>query len=386
MRFRSLGKKRNGGRLDRASGAIDPGLEGAELPGPPAVIKFSSVAKARQGLKNEGSSMSTRPRGARLGIGLPVRNGENYLSEALACLLGQTFTDFRLIIADNASTDKTEEICREAAERDKRVVYIRHPHNIGASGNFNFLFDASPCELFKWAAHDDLMAPTYLERCVALLDADPGAVVAHSATIEVDAEGNELRRYQDQQGLLSDSPSARLRATFRLAYPALVWGVMRRDAVARTRLFGSYLGSDWNFVGEMVLLGRVALTDECLFTVRNHRRAFSFGLQSTSKRERLAWFNPRAKAPTIASAIVSSARFAQAALRHPMPLAERAACMAYIAERTATRFRRWSKRPRKRQVTAVSLPPSLQGPAGAGNGGVGAVVGAGAGAGSESGR
>lgn len=328
--------------------------------------------------------MSTRPRGARLGIGLPVNNGENYLSEALACLLGQTFTDFRLIIADNASTDGTEEICREAAARDKRVVYIRHPHNIGASGNFNFLFHASPCELFKWAAHDDLMAPAYLERCVSLLDADPGAVVAHSNTVEIDAQGRELRRYEDQKGLLSASPSFRLRATFRLAYPALVWGVMRRDAVARTRLFGSYLGSDWNFVGEMVLLGRVALSDEYLFKVRNHRRAFSFGLQSTSKRERLAWFNPRAKAPTIASALVSSARFAQAALRHPIPMAERAACMAYIAERTATRFRGWSKRrPRTRQVTAVSLPPTLQGPSG-GGGGVGAVVGAGAGA--ESGR
>lgn len=374
----SLGKEREAEGLDGSAGPAIPGPEGVALPELPAVIKFPSVA--RQGPKNEGSRMSTRPRGARLGIGLPVRNGENYLSEALACLLGQTFTDFWLIIADNASTDRTEEICREAAARDKRVVYIRHPHNIGASGNFNFLFHASPCELFKWAAHDDLMAPTYLERCIALLDEDPAAVVAHSATVEIDPEGRELRRYdQDQLGLLSPSPSQRLRATFRLAYPAMVWGVMRREAVAKTRLFGSYLGSDWNFVGEMVLLGRVALADECLFKVRNHTRAFSFGLQRTSKRERLAWFNPRVKAPALASAVVSSARFAQAALRHPMPLRERAACLAYIAERTATRFRRWSKRPRSRQVTAVSLPQELQA---APSGRVGAVVGAGA----ESGR
>lgn len=332
------------------------------LPQLPGMIKFTFVPNARQG-QQKGRCMPTRPGGARLGIGLPVRNGENHLSEALACLLGQTYTDFRLVIADNASTDRTEEICREAAARDPRVVYIRHPQNIGASENFNFVFHASGCELFKWAAHDDVMEPTFLERCVELLDAHPDAVLAHSQTVEIDPHGQILRQHE-LDALLADRPSQRLRATFRLAYPSIVWGVMRREAVARTKLFGSYLGSDWNFVGEMVLLGRVALVPEVLFSVRNHRKAFSFGLQSTSKRERLAWFNPRAKAPALASAITSSARFAQAALVHPMPVRERAACMAYIAERTAIRFWNWTTRRRRRPAAAsglrITMTPSLE--------------------------
>jgi glycosyltransferase involved in cell wall biosynthesis len=49
--------------------------------------------------------------GAKPSIGLPVYNGETYLEGALDSLLAQTFEDFQLIIADNSSTDRTEEIC-----------------------------------------------------------------------------------------------------------------------------------------------------------------------------------------------------------------------------------------------------------------------------------
>ena len=57
--------------------------------------------------------MSTSPR---LTIGLPVYNGEKYVAESLEALLGQSFTDFELIISDNASTDSTGDICRRLRE------------------------------------------------------------------------------------------------------------------------------------------------------------------------------------------------------------------------------------------------------------------------------
>ena len=74
----------------------------------------------------------------RVSIGLPVYNGEVYLSGALDTLLGQTFTDLELIISDNASTDRTPEICRSYAARDHRVRYIRHEVNRGVPWNHNF--------------------------------------------------------------------------------------------------------------------------------------------------------------------------------------------------------------------------------------------------------
>ena len=96
----------------------------------------------------------------RVTIGLPVYNGENYLAEAIDSILGQTFTDFELIISDNASTDRTEEICRRYAAEDDRIRYFRHDRNRGASPNYNFTVEKARGEYFKWAAHDDVLHAT----------------------------------------------------------------------------------------------------------------------------------------------------------------------------------------------------------------------------------
>jgi len=97
----------------------------------------------------------------RLSIGLAVYNGENYLAESLDALLGQSYDDFELIISDNASTDGTADICRRYEKQDSRIRYIRQPLNIGLAPNHNFVFRQSRGELFKWASHDDLYAPTW---------------------------------------------------------------------------------------------------------------------------------------------------------------------------------------------------------------------------------
>jgi len=91
-----------------------------------------------------------------LSIGMPVYNGEKYIREALDSLLAQSFTDFELIISDNASSDGTERICRDYAARDERVQYVRHAKNRGAIRNFQFLLDYVHGEYFMWAAHDDV--------------------------------------------------------------------------------------------------------------------------------------------------------------------------------------------------------------------------------------
>ena len=102
----------------------------------------------------------------RLSVGLPVYNGEKYLAESLDALLGQSYGDYKLIISDNASTDGTEEICRQYLAKDSRLSYYRQPVNIGATPNHNWCFEQSDTELFKWASYDDLygrdlLAPLY---------------------------------------------------------------------------------------------------------------------------------------------------------------------------------------------------------------------------------
>lgn len=71
----------------------------------------------------------------RVSIGLPVYNGGAYISQALDSLLAQTYKKFQIIVCDNSSTDRAEEICRHNAERDSRIRHFRNPKNLGAGRN-----------------------------------------------------------------------------------------------------------------------------------------------------------------------------------------------------------------------------------------------------------
>ncbi|MHC4829793.1 MAG: glycosyltransferase family 2 protein, partial [Planctomycetota bacterium] len=209
-----------------------------------------------------------------LRIGLPVRNGERYLPAALGSLLGQTFGDFELVICDNASSDGTEAICREAAARDSRVAYQKNPEDIGASPNFNKTFEGIQSPLFKWAAHDDVCEPTCLERCVAALEAAPDAVLAQGATLPIDAEGapvlaplpegfhatqRELARRGliDPLRLIADaSPVTRFREqVLRSDWCYEIFGVVRTDALRGTPLLASFYGGDHTLLAELALKG-----------------------------------------------------------------------------------------------------------------------------------
>ena len=100
--------------------------------------KCGSVERDRQLLPPGADKLSGRDTGMahpshpRVSIGLPVFNGQRYLPQAIEAILAQTYGDFELIISDNASIDGTAEICREYAERDQRIRYLRQPTNIGA--------------------------------------------------------------------------------------------------------------------------------------------------------------------------------------------------------------------------------------------------------------
>lgn len=115
-------------------------------------------------------------------IGLPVYNGEKYLREALDSLLAQTFTDFELIISDNASTDGTQAICENRALTDARIRYFRQPANKGAPWNFRFVLDQSKGKYFMWAAADDWRFPNFINDAVSCFHEDPDLLCVQGTT------------------------------------------------------------------------------------------------------------------------------------------------------------------------------------------------------------
>ena len=106
----------------------------------------------------------------RIAVALPVYNGADYLAQTLDALRAQTETRWVALVTDNASTDATPEIVRQAAAADGRIRYARNATNLGANGNFNrsmALAVATGAPFVKWAAHDDFPHPGYLAACLA---------------------------------------------------------------------------------------------------------------------------------------------------------------------------------------------------------------------------
>lgn len=228
----------------------------------------------------------------RVTVGVPVYNGENYLAEALDSLLAQTFTDFEIIISDNASTDGTADICRTYMARDQRIRYVRQPTNLGAARNYNLLIDMAQGEYFKWAAHDDVCAPTLLEKCIQTLDARPDAVLCYARVVDIDGEGNELGRLRSIPGIDAERTVDRFVACVcRRNHQSTVFGLIRTEVLRKTGMIGAFSSSDRILNGELVLHGKFIELPEYLFYKRNHAQAH--WIVYRTRQERDAWYDPR---------------------------------------------------------------------------------------------
>ena len=224
----------------------------------------------------------------RISIGLPVYNGEQFIRKALDSILAQTFEDFEIIISDNHSTDRTQEICQSYLARDKRIRYYRNSENLGAAPNYNRVFELSTGEYFKWVAADDIWASDYLEQCIKVLDSDPSIVLCHSKTVLIDENGQKLtfdtkrdcfvnkygqtfRKPEHPQNLDSFKAHERYREIlFGIRWCFQIFGVIRADILKKSLLIEPYYGSDKVLLAELSLMGRFAEISEPFFFRRCH--------------------------------------------------------------------------------------------------------------------
>lgn len=274
---------------------------------------------------------------ARVAVGLPVRNGERYIEQAIDSLLAQTFDDLELLITDNASTDRTEEICRAAAARDARVRYERSDENHGGAWNFNRAFAVTSSEYFKWAAHDDVCEPTFVERCVGALEAAPDAVLAYTKARFVDEHLRDVDAPDDLQGLEQAEPHNRLRALVTtLGYANPLYGVMRSDVLRTTRLHGAYPSSDYVLLCELALAGPFVEVPEALFLRRLHPE-MSRRVNPTAAAAAV-WFRPQAPPRYRAESWRLFVEHVLGIARAPLPPLERLRCELVFAQVGGRRY------------------------------------------------
>ena len=270
-----------------------------------------------------------------LTIGLPVYNGQNYVSESLDSLLAQTYPDFELIISDNASADSTEEICRDYGARDSRIRYVRQPVNIGAAPNHNYLVQSARGRLFKWAAHDDLFAPKLVERCIEALEDRPELILAHAYMGTADEHGNTLAIYDYRLDTDSPRASKRFRSLMFTDGGDDFYGVIRTDVMRRIAPHNSYHNAGRKLVAEMSLYGPFHQVPEVMFFRREHPgRGDNLG----SIRRVSTNLDPRREGHSAARLMAEMvAAYAAAISRAPLSAVERRRCNQVYLEWVAAR-------------------------------------------------
>ncbi len=175
---------------------------------------------------------------SRICIGLLVYNGERFLPEALDSLCAQSYTDWKIYISDDASTDGTEKICQKYAREDSRITYYRQKKNIGLYQNYKFLIDQADSPYFLWACHDDVWEKDFLKVCVEQLEKNSGIGIGMTGIANIDSRGNIIRELPEF-ALLSGKPNFITVSRF-LLQPEIfgkcmiVCGLFRTEAIRDT--------------------------------------------------------------------------------------------------------------------------------------------------------
>ena len=290
----------------------------------------------------------------RVSIGMPVKNGGNYLAGALEAIRSQTYQDFEVLISDNASSDNTAEIAEGFCKEDDRFSLHRQPKDVGAAANFNYVFHETSGELFRWGAHDDLIRPDYLSTCVAALDSSKESVLAHPNTVAIDANGQEIGVYRGvTRHPTSHKASDRLAALIgpgpveesiiHMCFP--VFGLIRREALDGTSLIANQPRSDMLLLVELALKGPFLMLEDELFLRREHQDGSVIAAENAAadfqERERLlaAWFDPTRGDRFPATVTRLGLGYARAVFRTPMSLSEKLKTIRVLAGWTRRRGR-----------------------------------------------
>jgi glycosyltransferase involved in cell wall biosynthesis len=268
----------------------------------------------------------------RVSIGMPVYHGERFLKAALDSLLQQTYQDFELIISDNGSTDRTEEVCREIGASDSRIRYVRSDTNRGAAWNHNRVVELARGAYFMWAPHDDQFAPEFLERCVAVLDQDQSVVFCRGNAIDIDEWGNVLGREVHRCDCSSSLPSTRFWEVLVVYGGHNTYGLIRTSALRRIAPHQTFPRAERALFAELSLYGRFHVLPGDLYFKRQHSEQITATRSSRSAEsivldpERERWWRHRTSLLLTEYAFA----FAKAVAGAPLSLEERRRCYAHL--------------------------------------------------------
>lgn len=187
-------------------------------------------------------------------IGMPLYNEERFVEASLKSILTQDYPNLEIIISDNASSDKTLDICSRLFENRSDITIHKFETNQGAAENFRYVLSVAKGKYFMWASGHDLWASNLVRESVALLEETPSAVLAFGSCIWIDENGHKLPKssgYTDTRGM---NPMARFFLIFfGNMHPIL--GLIRKSVLDQVKPIASAVGADLILLTELVLKG-----------------------------------------------------------------------------------------------------------------------------------
>ncbi|MFC2043376.1 glycosyltransferase family 2 protein [Chloroflexota bacterium] len=122
---------------------------------------------------------------------IPAYNQADFLVESVQSVLDQTYSNFEVIVVNDASTDKTDEVIRRLD--DPRIKYIMHKENRYAAAARNTGIRAAQGELIAFLDADDIFQPQKLQTQVSYLIDNPDIGLTYCSRFEIDETGRILK-------------------------------------------------------------------------------------------------------------------------------------------------------------------------------------------------
>jgi glycosyltransferase involved in cell wall biosynthesis len=218
-----------------------------------------------------------------LTIGMPVFNEERFIDSALVSLRSQDYPNLEILVSDNASTDRTVEICHRHSKDDPRIRIECATENLGVTANFQRTLDMAKGTYFMWAAGHDLWSPSLLSECAALLEANGQACLAFASSRWIGVDDEPLSKTSGWSDTRDLGAAARFFTIFWGNMHPVV-GVIRTDRLRDCSPIPSMVG------GDLILLENLALRGPFLHATHScwSRREFRVEKHHDDKLKRYA--------------------------------------------------------------------------------------------------
>jgi glycosyltransferase involved in cell wall biosynthesis len=211
-----------------------------------------------------------------ISVVLPVHNARLFLDESVSSIVNQTFSDFELVILDDASTDGSDRLLRKWEKRDSRIRLFHSSQKLGLAGSSNFVARKANAAVVARMDADDVSHPNRLRRQWEIIKNYPDVAVVGTLCDGIDASGRQVRP-RDRWRLVRRSPY--------LPFPhgSVMFRKETFDAIGGY-CEGFRSGEDQDLFYRMTKVGRVVTLPEILYHYRYHTENATLLTGATSVR------------------------------------------------------------------------------------------------------